>query len=387
MKTTYAPLFVALLGCSTPSSSDSGADAITTPTSDATTDGTGTGDGSATTPDAAVPTGTRIGMNPGAGSTAADITTWGGYTSQLHATAIRLFFPIYTWTPSGDNAPFYWGDNITNIKNQIDGYTAAGFRVTVTMAAGPCSSTHACPNIPAATGKMRADNTPANDFDGFLDTFVAAIGQTTFDKVAAVEVWNEWDNAGNGQPYGYMNGSASSMYTAAQVVDDLLHAGSVTLKKYNPNVEIIAGAVITNHEADIAALVTAGAAKYVDAFSYHPYYSTLANLTKGLAAAQAGVPAGKRLTLTEWGCNAGTYDAPATAASAIVLTDSFAVLRAAGLEEADYYVMNSSQFSAPDQKAYGLVSVTYTGGGPTLGISASAPQPPLFAAFGSGAAQ
>jgi hypothetical protein len=337
--------------------------------------------------DAAVSGGVRIGMNPGEGYTTADIATWSTYITQLHATAVRLFFPIYTWTPSGpdDAAHYYWPDNVTEIQKEIEGYTAQGFRVTVTMAAGPCSSTQVCPGLPAPTGQTRSDGSPANQFDEFLQTFVAAIGMADFAKISAVEVWNEWDNAGNGHPYGYANGSGWAQYTATQYVDDLLHAGYVTLKGYNPNVEIIAGAVITGREADIAALAAAGAGQWADAFSYHPYYSTIANLTAGLQTAKSGVPAGKGLTLTEWGCNAGSIDAPATSGSASTLTASFAVLRAAGLEEADYYVLNSAEFAPADQAAYGLVSAILTGSGPNLQVSSAAAQAPLFNAFEVGA--
>jgi hypothetical protein len=342
-------------------------------------------DADASNEDASTSSTLRIGMNPGAGSTSSDITTWSKYINELHATAVRLFFPVYTWAPSGDDSPYYWGDNVTILRNGIEGYASQGFRVTITIAAGPCSSSHACPGLPKATGAMRSDNSPANEFDAFLSTFVLAIGTSTFQKVSSVEVWNEWDNAGNGSPYGYSTGNGFALYTASQVTDDLLHAAYVTLKGFNPNVEIVAGSVITSRESDIAALVTAGATPWVDAFSYHPYYSSLSGLMSGLATAKKGVPAGKKLTLTEWGCNSGSFDAPATSGSAENLTASFAVLRAAGLEEADYYVMNSDQFSHPDQLAYGLVSATYSGGGATTAVTTSAPQSPLFDAFQMGA--
>lgn len=316
----------------------------------------------------------RVGMNTGPGGTVADQTVYGGFDTQLGVSTVRLFFPVYTYaitSVTDDSAPYYFKDNFDQLVNRIDGYAAQGLRITLTVSGSYCGGSPSCPPFPANLTTKRVDGTFQTEFDAYMAKLVSFLGPE-LDKVAAVEIWNEWDDG-----YGYTVNGGTKVWTASQMVRALLEGGYTEVKKHSAALEIIAGGVVMNHESDIAALVEAGAAPFADAFSYHPYYDATADLKNGLAKARAAVPTDRKLVLTEWGCQTSDVTARATN-----LTASFPILRAGGVEEADYFVIFYQE--AQDQGIFGLLDATLTGSDPSTSVTNAAPKQPLFDAFKAG---
>jgi hypothetical protein len=316
----------------------------------------------------------RVGMNTGPGGTVADQRVYGGFDTQLGVSTVRLFFPVYTYaitSVTDDSAPYYFKDNFDQLVNRIDGYAAQGFRITLTVSGSYCGGSPSCPPFPANLTTKRADGTFQTEFDAYMAKLVGFLGPE-LDKVSAVEIWNEWDDG-----YGYAVNGGTKVWTASQMVSALLEGGYTEVKKHSANLEVIAGGVVMNHESDIAALVDAGAAPFADAFAYHPYYDATADLKNGLAKARAAVPADRKLVLTEWGCQ--TSDATARATN---LTASFPILRAGGVEEADYFVIFYQE--AQDQGIFGLLNATLTGSDPNTSVTNASAKQPLFDAFKAG---
>jgi hypothetical protein len=318
----------------------------------------------------------RVGMNTGTGATVADEVVYGGFDKMLGVSAVRIFFPVYYYDIRNMNADTadsgYFKDNYDELLNRITSYHDQGFKVTVTISGSTCGSNPNCPTFPQTLTTKRADGsgTYETEFDTYMASLLGYLGDTLND-VSAIEVWNEWDDQ-----YGFTSDGGTHVWTAAEFVPAILEGGYDAIKAVKPSIQVIAGAVVMNHESDIGALVAAGAAKYADGFSYHPYYERTADLSAGLARAKSYVPAGKSLYLTEWGCD--TADASARADN---LTASFPILREAGLSEADYFIIFSQ---GSYETTFGLLNATVTGHDPTTEIVDASPRQPLFNAFKAG---
>jgi hypothetical protein len=282
----------------------------------------------------------RIGMNAVMTPTTAQIQTDIAMTNALGVKAVRLFFPVYTYTPSGDSAPYWYGDNVTQLQNKINLFSAAGYRITVTISGTFCGDSPNCLAMPKTLTTKRSDGSFQTEFDTYLTQALKDIG-SSFMKVSAVEIWNEWDNS-----YGYLVNGKSTAYTAAQYTELFLHGGSLILKAYNPKLEVVTGSVVTCDAGDcgasrnlLAQMVSDGASKYADAFGFHPYVSSGSELNTRLTAAKTSIAStGKNLYLTEWGQLNGSL-----ASTGAVISSAIPILQTiGGIEEADYYLLDSN---------------------------------------------
>lgn len=283
---------------------------------------------------------TRQGLDISGKPDPASIQTYATSATKLGVKAVRFFFSIYTWTPSGNNAPYYYGDNITQLKNRINTFANAGFRVTVVLSGHECASTLSCPPQPLTLVGKRSDGSFQTQMDTYETQWMNDVGDAVLQKVSAIEIWNEGGGAGG---YGYKLNGKNYPYSAPDYVEKLLHS-SLTIKAKYPKMEIVIMSVVTNDEGTIPSrnylgqLVAAGAQKFGDVFDYHPYVNTSADLDRRITAAQTTIAStAKPLMISEWGClNCST------AVTASVITGGIPVIQQHNLEEADYYLLQEN---------------------------------------------
>ena len=99
--------------------------------------------------------------------------------------------------------------------------------------------------------------------------FVAFLAQRYGTRLAAIEVWNEPDQANED----YFAGPEKPQRYAA-----LLRAAYPAIKQANPNVQVLAGSLVGANGVFLRALYAAGIKGYYDGLAVHYYTLTLASL-------------------------------------------------------------------------------------------------------------
>jgi len=187
----------------------------------------------------------------------------------LHAKVVRLEVPWSELEPLGPSQidPRALAD--------LDGLTsdaaADGIGVIAMVESSPCwassapmSLLRAC--VPGQSSK--ANSWPPSNPASYA-AFVAFLAQRYGTRLAAIEIWNEPDQANQD----YFAGPEKPQRYAA-----VLRAAYPAIKQANPNVPVLAGSIVGANGVFLRDLYAAGIKGYYDGLSVHYYTLTLASL-------------------------------------------------------------------------------------------------------------
>jgi hypothetical protein len=209
----------------------------------------------------------------------------------LHARIVRTVLPWSALEPRGpsqiDPRSLAFADRL------ISDAATAGIRVILLVDSTPCwassapaSLQRAC--VPRHLSKANAwpPSSPAS-----YATFVAFLAQRYGTNLAAIEVWNEPDQANED----YFAGPNKAQRYAA-----VLRAAYAAIKQANPNVQVLAGSLVGANGVFLRALYAAGIKGNYDGLAVHYYTLTLASL-RSLHEVQTANGDTKPLWLDEFG--------------------------------------------------------------------------------------
>jgi hypothetical protein len=209
----------------------------------------------------------------------------------LHAAVVRTAVPWSVMEPTGPNQPNQ--STLAFADRLVSDAAADGIRVIMLVDSTPCwassapaSLQRAC--VPGASSKANAwpPSNPAT-----YAAFVAFLAQRYGANLAAIEVWNEPDQANED----YFAGPEKPQRYAA-----LLRAAYPAIKQASPNVQVLAGSLVGANGLFLKALYAAGIKGYYDGLAVHYYTLTLASL-RSIHEVQVANGDTKPLWLTEFG--------------------------------------------------------------------------------------
>jgi hypothetical protein len=230
-----------------------------------------------------------VGIGPGTTATSIDGAI--GAASALHAKVVRTEVPWSTLEPTAqgniDSSALALTDRL------VSAATTAGIRVIMTVDSTPCWDSSAPPALLRACTPARATQAnawPPRDPIPY-GALVAFLTRRYATKLAAIEVWNEPDQA-NQQ---YLAGPAKPQHYTA-----ILRAAYPAIKQANPAVPVLAGSLVGSSGAFLRALYAAGIKGYYDGLSVHFYNLVLGSL-RSIHAVQSANGDTKPLWLDEFG--------------------------------------------------------------------------------------
>jgi polysaccharide biosynthesis protein PslG len=187
----------------------------------------------------------------------------------LHADVMRADIPWSLLEPLGqghiDPAALAATDLLINDA------AAAGMRVIATVDSTPCWASSAPGPILRKCLPRRSSQAnawpPTNP--GAYAAFVAYLAQRYGTHLAAIEIWNEPDQAN--QLY-FAGPNKAKRYAV------LLRAAYPAIKRANPNVPVLGGSLVGSNGIFLRALYAAGIKGYYDGLAVHFYSLTLASL-------------------------------------------------------------------------------------------------------------
>ena len=187
----------------------------------------------------------------------------------LHAKIVRTGVPWSMLEPLG---PGQLDPNTLAFTNRlVSDAAAAGIQVIMTVDSTPCWASSA-PALqlrqcsPSVSSKANA--WPPSDPSAYA-AFVAYLAQRYGTRLAAIEIWNEPDQAN--QLY-FAGPNKAQRYAA------ILRAAYPAIKQANSNVPVIAGSLVGYNGVFLRALYAAGIKGYYDGLAVHFYTLTLASL-------------------------------------------------------------------------------------------------------------
>jgi hypothetical protein len=153
----------------------------------------------------------------------------------------------------------------------MDDAAAAGIEVIVTARGTPCWDSSAPAQLLAncSTNQFSAANRwPPND-DASYAAFVAFLAKRYGPKLAAIEIWNEPDQAN--ELY-FAGPNKAKLYAA------LLRAAYPAIKQADPSVRVLGGSLVGANGLFLKALYADGIKGFYDALAVHFYTLTVASL-------------------------------------------------------------------------------------------------------------
>ncbi len=187
----------------------------------------------------------------------------------LHAKVVRLEVPWSELEPFGPNQidprALAYTDRLTSDA------AAAGIGVIAMVESTPCWASSAPASLLRACvpgGSSKANAWPPSDPASYA-AFVAYLAQRYGTRLAAIEVWNEPDQANQL----YFAGPEKPQRYAA-----ILRAAYPAIKQANPSVPVLAGSLVGANGVFLRALYAAGIKGYYDGLAVHFYTLTLASL-------------------------------------------------------------------------------------------------------------
>jgi hypothetical protein len=171
--------------------------------------------------------------------------------------------------------------------------SGAGIRVILTVDSTPCWASSAPSSILARCipgHESEANSWPPVNTANYA-SFVAYLAQRYGAKLAAIEIWNEPDQANED----YLAGPAKAEHDAA-----LLRAAYPAIKAVDPSLPVLAGSLVGSNGAFLRALYAAGIKGYYDGLSVHYYNLTFASL-RSIREVQLANGDSKPLWLNEFG--------------------------------------------------------------------------------------
>ncbi len=209
----------------------------------------------------------------------------------LHAAVVRTEVPWSILEPTGPNQPNQ--PTLAFADRLVSDAAADGIRVIMLVDNTPCWASsapaplqRAC--VPGRSSKANAwpPRNPAT-----YAAFVAFLAQRYGASLAAIEVWNEPDQANED----YFAGLEKPQRYAA-----ILRAAYIAIKQVDPSVPVLAGSLVGANGVFLKALYAAGIKGYYDGLAVHYYTLTLASL-RSIHEVQVANGDTKPLWLTEFG--------------------------------------------------------------------------------------
>ncbi len=187
---------------------------------------------------------------------------------QLHARIVRVAFP---WSVLEPESQTFDPHALAFTDRLVSDAAAAHLRVSVTVGSTPCWASSA----PAALlGKCRpGQDSKANAWPprnaGDYGAVVGALAQRYGSRLAAIEVWNEPDQANEA----YFAGPNKPAAYAT-----VLRAAYPAVKQADPSLPVLGGSLVGSNGRFLRALYKAGVRGFYDGLSVHFYNLTLASL-------------------------------------------------------------------------------------------------------------
>jgi Glycosyl hydrolase catalytic core len=187
----------------------------------------------------------------------------------VHAKIVRTEVPWAVFEPQGpehiEAAPLAFADRL------VSDAAAAGIRVVMIVEDTPCWASSAPNTLLASCSpsfESAANAWPPSDPASYA-AFVAYLAQRYGTALAAIEVWNEPDQANED----YFAGP-----NKAERYAEVLRAAYPAIKAANPNVQVLAGALVGSNGAFLRELYADGIKGYYDGLAVHYYNLTLASV-------------------------------------------------------------------------------------------------------------
>lgn len=208
-----------------------------------------------------------LGLSPGArpGEADREIAT----ARALHARVVRVDVPWSVLEPRGPGKIEPSAQAF--LDRLVHDAAASGIRVIATAGSTPCWASSAPASLLRRCvpgGSSRANAWPPVDPSTYA-SFVAYLAARYGTRLAAIEVWNEPDQANED----YFAGPEKPQRYAA-----LLRAAYPAIKRTNPNVPVLAGSLVGSNGVFLRALYAAGIKGYYDGLAVHFYNLTLGSL-------------------------------------------------------------------------------------------------------------
>jgi hypothetical protein len=187
----------------------------------------------------------------------------------LHAKLVRTEVPWSALEPSGQGkieprALAFLDRLVGDAAESGIGVIAIAYSTPCWASAAPASLLRRC--VP---GRSAAANAwPPREPSAYA-AFVAYLAARYGTRLAAIEIWNEPDQANEA----YFAGPEKPQHYAA-----VLRAAYPAIKRANPNVKVLAGSLVGSNGVFLRALYAAGIKGYYDGLAVHFYNLTLGSL-------------------------------------------------------------------------------------------------------------
>jgi hypothetical protein len=230
-----------------------------------------------------------LGIDPSASTARIDGAI--GAAKALHARIVRAEVPWSTLEPrrQGTIDPHA----LALVDRLVGDAATAGIGVIATVDSTPCWDSSAPAALLRACTPARptqANAWPPVDPAPYA-TLTAFLAQRYGAKLAAIEVWNEPDQA-NQQ---YLAGPEKPQRYAA-----ILRAAYPAIKQANPGVPVLAGSLVGSNGAFLRALYAAGIKGYYDGLAVH-FYNLVLGSVRSIRAVQSANGDSRPLWLDEFG--------------------------------------------------------------------------------------
>ena len=192
-----------------------------------------------------------------------------GVAAQLHARVVRTEIPWSVFEPQGpgivDPHALAFTDRL------VTDAASAGIRVIMTVDSTPCWASSAPPALLRTCTASRPNAATAwpPTEPGAYGAFVAYLASRYGTRLAAIEVWNEPDQANEF----YLAGPHKPQRYA-----EILRAAYPAIKRADPQLTVLGGSLVGSNGAFLRALYAAGIKGYYDALAVHYYNLTLGSL-------------------------------------------------------------------------------------------------------------
>jgi len=224
-------------------------------------------------------------------STPAEADTSVALAKQLNVRIIRAAFP---WSVLEPREPGVLDPHALAFTDRlVADATAAGIRVSVTVGSTPCwasSAPRALLSRCRAGVDTKANAWPPRDAARYA-SMVAYLAQRYGSGLAAIEVWNEPDQANED----YFAGPHKAIAYAA-----VLRAAYPAIKQAAPTLPVLGGSLVGSNGSFLQSLYAAGIRGYYDGLSVHFYNLTLGSL-RSIREVQSANGDSKPLWLDEFG--------------------------------------------------------------------------------------
>lgn len=192
--------------------------------------------------------------------------------AQARALHSKLIRTVVAWSALEPAGPEKIDASTLAVADRlVSDASAVGIRVIMSVDSTPCWASSAPSALLGACKPGReteANSWPPNN-PAHYGTFVAYLAKRYGTQLAAIEVWNEPDQANED----YLAGPGKPERYAA-----LLRAAYPAIKAVNPSVPVLAGSLVGSNGVFLRALYAAGIKGYYDGLAVHYYNLTLGSL-------------------------------------------------------------------------------------------------------------